>query len=126
MPSLDDVLTELHDISEQLETAMGSARRALEHRRKELHTQAEIWDTAGRRDAWVDELDRLRERRDEIEDNLIVVSSKRRSGISGMLWGEWNWHKDAEKLNGLINKDSGRDALDVKIANLERRLGLNQ
>lgn len=126
MPSLDDVLTELHEISEQLETAMGSARRALEHRRTELHTQAEIWDTAGRRDAWVDELGRLRERRDEIEDNLIVVSSKRKSGISGMLWGEWNWHKDAEKLNGLINKDSGRDALDIKIANLERRLGLNQ
>ena len=126
MASLDDILTELNEISEQLETALGSARRTLEHRRKELHTQAEVWDTAGRRDAWVDELRRLTERRDEIEDSLIVVSSRRKSGIAGMLWGEWNWYKDAEKLNGLINKDSGRDILDAKIANLERRLGLNQ
>jgi hypothetical protein len=126
MASLDDILTELNDISGQLETAMGSARRALEHRRKELHTQAEVWDTAGRRDAWVDELRRLKERREKIEDDLIVVSSRRKSGVAGMLWGEWNWHKDAERLNGLINKDAGRDALDAKIANLERRLGLNQ
>ena len=126
MPSLDDVFQELASIADEFPSAEFSRQRELRQRRRELHTQAEVWDTAARRDAMSEELARLKARVEDLESDLIVTSGSRKKGIRGMLWGEWNWHDDAVALNDHIKQDRDEAGLVEKIAELERKLGLNR
>ena len=125
MPSLDDVFNELASIADEFTSADFARQRELAQRRRELHALAEVWDTAARREAMTEELGRLKVRVENLEADLIVTSGKRKKGIRGMLWGEWNWHDDAVALNEHIKVDHDAASLAEKIANLERKLGLN-
>jgi hypothetical protein len=119
------VIAELNDISARLaERPSSQEAEPLRRRQKELRTQAQVFDVEVRRPEYERELTQLERRVAEMTELEIRHRDSGRGFLRGALWGDYEFPKDAEKLNAKMGAAMDRPKLERRVAELRSLLGL--
>ncbi len=119
------VIAELNDISERLSAGLPREEaEQLRRRQRTLRERAKAFDVQVRRAEYERELNQLEVRLAEITDLEIRHRDSGRGFLRGALWGDYEFPKDAEKLNARMGKAMDRPRLEARATELRGLLGL--
>jgi hypothetical protein len=119
------VIAELNDISARLSEGLPREEaEQLRRRQGTLRERAQAFDVQVRRVEYERELKQLEVRLAEMTELEIRHRDSGRGFLRGALWGDYEFPKDAEKLNDRMGKAMDRPRLEARATELRRLLGL--
>lgn len=119
------VIAELNQISARLaQDPPREEARALQVRQKTLHERAQAFDVQVRRVEYERELHQLEARVAAMADLEIRHRGSGRGFLRGALWGDYEFPRDAEKLNEQMGEAMDRPRLEARISEIRGLLGL--
>lgn len=122
---LDAVIAELHQISARLQVCVSPPEAAdLKRRQAELRDRAKAFDAQVKRAEYERELAQLEARLEGMAERSISHRDPKRGFFRGALWGDYDFPKDAEKLNEMMGEALDRPLLEARVAELRSMLGL--
>lgn len=122
---LSAVIAELNQISARLaENPPREEIRDLQTRQKVLRRRAQAFDVQVRRVEYERELRQLEARVAAMAELEIRHRSTGRGFLRGALWGDYEFPRDAEKLNAQMGDAMDRPALEARIREIRELLGL--